>query len=92
MNLDMLTAHLRSHVLHDDQWPVDSSTVACNIDYFVVDLAGTPQLVQLSNKPSGEPSNTNGETADVNDEGGRSIDFRACGRTMAGRAVSHRAG
>jgi len=92
MNLDMLTGHLRSHVLHDDQWLVDSSTVTCNIDYFVVDLAGTPQLVELSNKPGREPSNTNGETADVNYEGGRSVDFHACGHTMAGRAVSHRAG
>jgi len=92
MNLGMLTGHLRSHVLHDDQWPVDSSTVTCNIDYFVVDLAGTPQLVELSNKPGREPSNTNDETVDVNYEGGRFVDFRACGHTMAGRAVSHRAG
>jgi len=92
MNLYMLTGHLRSYMLHDDQWPVDSSTVTCNIDYFVVDLAGTPQLVELSNKLGRESSNTNDETVDVNYEGGQSVDFCACGHTMAGRAVSHRAG
>jgi len=33
MNLDMLTGHLRSHVVYDDQWPADSST---NTDRFVM--------------------------------------------------------
>jgi len=60
MNLDMIIGHLRSHVFHDDQWPADSSIVTCNIDRFVmmiyintdklVDLAGTPQLAELSNE------------------------------------------
>ena len=50
MNLDIFIGRLRSHVFHDDQWPADSSTVTCDIDRFVVDLAGTPQLAELSNK------------------------------------------
>jgi len=100
MNLDMLTGHLRSHVFHDDQWPADSSTVTCDIDRFVmvvyintdklVDLAGTPQLAELSNKPGGEPSNTNDETVDVDYEGGRSVYFRARGHhNVWESSVSH---
>ena len=88
-NLNMLTGHLWSHVFHYDQWPAYSSTVTCNIDRFVVmvyintnklvDLAGTPQLAELSDESGWEPSDTNDETVDVNHEGGRSVDFRACG-------------
>jgi hypothetical protein len=85
----MLTGHLRTHVFHDDQWPANSSTVTRNIDRLVVmvyintdkfvDLAGTPQLAELSNKSGREPGNPNDETVDVNYEGGRSVDFRARG-------------
>lgn len=85
----MLTGHLRSHVFYNDQWPANSSAVTCNINRFVmmvyintdklVDLAGTPQLAELSNESSREPGNTNDEAIDVNYEGGRSVDFCACG-------------
>jgi len=76
MNLDMLIGRLRSHVFHDDQWPADSSTVTCNI---VVDLAGTPQLAELSNKSGRRQSNTNDETINVNYEGGQSVDLHTRG-------------
>jgi len=86
----MLTGHLRSHVFNDDQLPADPSTVTCNIDRCnintdkLVDLAGTPHLAELSNKPGREPSNTNDGTVDVNYEGGRSVPVDI---TMSGRAV-----
>ena len=79
MNLDMHIGRLRSHVFHDDQWPADSSTVTCNIDRFVVGLAGTPQLAELSNKSGRRQSNTNDETVNVNYEGGPSVDLHTRG-------------
>jgi len=79
MNLDMLIGRLRSHMFHDDQWPADSSTVTCNIDRFVVDLAGTPQLAEMSNKSGRRQSNTNDETVNVNYEGGPSVDLHTRG-------------
>lgn len=99
----MLTGHLRLRVFHDDQRPADSPTVTCNIDRFVmmvyintdklVDLAGTPQLAELSNESGREPGNTNDETVDVNYKGGRSVNFRARGHhNVWESSVSHRAG
>jgi len=88
-------------MFHDDQWSADSSTVTCNIDRFVmmvyintdklVDLAGTPQLAELSNESGREPGSTNDETVDVNNEGGRSVDFCARGHHNIWKSsVSHR--